>query len=57
MPRGWLREEQSDLAVERILKAASEAFARDGVSGTGMGDIARYAGCSRGILPCGDGRG
>ena len=46
----WLREEQEDLASQRILDGASAAFVELGVSRTGMGDIARYAGCSRGTL-------
>jgi AcrR family transcriptional regulator len=50
MPGAWLREEQADLAVEKILEAASTAFADLGVSRTRMGHIARYAGCSRGTL-------
>jgi AcrR family transcriptional regulator len=50
MPRAWLREEQADLAVDRILEAASTAFADLGVSRTRMGHIAQYAGCSRGTL-------
>jgi AcrR family transcriptional regulator len=46
----WLREEQADLAVEKILEAASIAFRELGVSATGMAEIARYAGCSRATL-------
>jgi AcrR family transcriptional regulator len=46
----WLREEQTDLAVEKILEAASIAFRELGVSATGMAEISRYAGCSRGTL-------
>jgi AcrR family transcriptional regulator len=46
----WLREEQTDLASEKILSAASRAFVELGVAGAGMADIARYAGCSRGTL-------
>jgi AcrR family transcriptional regulator len=46
----WLREEQSDLAVEKILEAASHAFQELGVGKASMADIARYAGCSRGTL-------
>jgi AcrR family transcriptional regulator len=46
----WLREEQTDLAVEKILEAASAAFRELGVSATGMTDIANHAGCSRGTL-------
>lgn len=47
---GWLRAEQADLASDKILDAAGEAFVELGVSRTGMGDIARFAGCSRGTL-------
>ncbi|MEE8311967.1 MAG: TetR/AcrR family transcriptional regulator [Candidatus Binatia bacterium] len=50
MAGGWLREEQADLAVDKILDAASRAFVELGVSATSMSDIARYAGCSRGTL-------
>ncbi len=48
--RSWLREEQTDLAVEKILEAAAIAFRELGVSATGMAEIAKYAGCSRGTL-------
>jgi AcrR family transcriptional regulator len=50
MASAWLREEQADLAVDKILAAASQAFVDLGVSRTGMGHIAQYAGCSRGTL-------
>jgi AcrR family transcriptional regulator len=50
MAGAWLREEQTDLAVDKILTAASQAFVDLGVSRTGMGHIAQYAGCSRGTL-------
>ena len=50
MAGAWLREEQADLAVDKILAAASQAFVELGVSRTGMGQIARFAGCSRGTL-------
>jgi AcrR family transcriptional regulator len=50
MASAWLRQEQADLAVDKILSAASQAFADLGVSRTGMGHIAQYAGCSRGTL-------
>jgi len=46
----WLREEQAELAVDKILEAAASAFADLGVSRTRMGHIAQYAGCSRGTL-------
>ncbi len=50
MPGTWLREEQADLAAQKILDGAAQAFVDLGVSGAGMGEIARYAGCSRGTL-------
>ncbi|TFH24266.1 MAG: TetR/AcrR family transcriptional regulator [Myxococcales bacterium] len=50
MAGGWLREEQADLAVDKILNAAAHAFVELGVSAASMSDIARYAGCSRGTL-------
>ncbi len=46
----WLREEQPEVAVERILDAAEKAFIEHGVSATGMARVAEYAGCSRGTL-------
>jgi AcrR family transcriptional regulator len=46
----WSREGQADQAVSRILEAASSAFLDLGVSQAKMGDIARFAGCSRGTL-------
>jgi AcrR family transcriptional regulator len=50
MSGAWLREEQADLAIDKILEAASRAFIDLGVSRTRMGHIAQYAGCSRGTL-------
>ena len=50
MTRSWLREEQPDLAVLRILDAADKVFAARGVSAAGMAEIAEAAGCSRGTL-------
>jgi AcrR family transcriptional regulator len=47
---GWHREEQPERAEERILDAAEKAFIELGVSGAGMGQVAEYAGCSRGTL-------
>jgi AcrR family transcriptional regulator len=46
----WSREEQPDLAAQKILDGAARAFVELGVSGAGMGEIARFAGCSRGTL-------
>ena len=50
MSGAWLREEQVDLAIDKILEAAARAYADLGVSRTRMGHIAQYAGCSRGTL-------
>ena len=50
MAGDWLREEQADLAVHKILDAASAAFAEIGVPAASMADVARFAGCSRGTL-------
>ena len=50
MTRGWLREDQPDLAVEKILDAAEKTFIERGVSAAGMAEIADAAGCSRGTL-------
>jgi AcrR family transcriptional regulator len=50
MSGSWGREDQADLAIDKILDAASKAFAERGVSATGMAEIARSAGCSRGTL-------
>jgi AcrR family transcriptional regulator len=46
----WLREAQTDLAVGKILEAASAAFLELGVANASMTEIARHAGCSRGTL-------
>lgn len=46
----WGREEQPERAVLRILDGAAQAFVDLGVSRAGMGEIARYAGCSRATL-------
>ena len=46
----WLRDEQTDLAVERILDAAGTMFVQRGIAGTGMADIAGAASCSRATL-------
>jgi len=47
---GWLQQERGELATERILDAAGRVFVEKGVTATGMGDIARAAGCSRATL-------
>ncbi|MGH9136251.1 MAG: TetR/AcrR family transcriptional regulator [Acidimicrobiales bacterium] len=46
----WLHEERGELAAERILDAAAALFVERGVGATGMGDVARAAGCSRATL-------
>jgi AcrR family transcriptional regulator len=47
---GWLGDERAQLAEQRILDAAARLFVEKGVAGTGMGEIARAAGCSRATL-------
>ena len=47
---GWLGEARGELAAERILDAAAGVFAERGVAATGMGEVARAAGCSRATL-------
>lgn len=46
----WAREEEPEMAVQRIFEGAARAFVDLGVSGAGMGQIADYVGCSRGTL-------
>jgi len=46
----WLGEERADLAAERILDAAAQLFAEQGVDAPGMDVVAREAGCSRATL-------
>jgi len=46
----WLNEERQELAVDRLLEAAGEVFARDGIRGARMGKIAEAAGCARATL-------
>lgn len=46
----WLKEAQTNLATERILRAAGEAFLEIGVRRTTMAEIAKRAGCSRATL-------
>lgn len=50
MSRSWLRDERTELAAERILKAAEQVFLERGVHATEMGHIAKAAGCSRATL-------
>lgn len=49
-PVGWLADERDDRAVGRILDAAGELFAANGVAAVGMAEIAVAAGCSRATL-------
>lgn len=46
----WLREDQPDVAAEKILDAAEKVFIERGVAATGMARVAETAGCSRGTL-------
>ena len=46
----WLGSRRAEVAAERILDAAGELFAGHGVTGIGMNEIARAAGCSRATL-------
>lgn len=50
MTRRWGRNDDPDAAVRRILEAADKAFVELGVARAGMGEVARFAGCSRGTL-------
>lgn len=47
MTGSWLVGDRTAVARERILDAAERCFARHGVSGTSVGDVASEAGCSR----------
>jgi AcrR family transcriptional regulator len=46
----WLGTAREELATTRILDAAGEMFARDGVASVGMAEVAEAAGCSRATL-------
>ena len=46
----WLAEDRVRVAAERILDAAGELFAEQGIGSVSMGDVARAAGCSRATL-------
>jgi len=46
----WLNEQRQELAVDRILEAASEVFVSEGIQGARMGNIAKVAGCARATL-------
>lgn len=48
--KDWLGSRRAEVATDRILDAAGELFAGNDVSGVGMNDIARAAGCSRATL-------
>jgi AcrR family transcriptional regulator len=50
MSRDWLGDDRSTMAADRILDAAAREFVEKGIPATGMGDIARAAGCSRATL-------
>ena len=50
MSAGWQREDQADVAVDKILDAAEKAFIEVGVAATGMAKVAEFASCSRGTL-------
>ena len=47
---GWLDDDRSRLAAERILDAAGALFAERGVGRVGMAEVAAAAGCSRATL-------
>lgn len=47
---GWLGDERSRIAAEKILDAAAELFVEHGVGSVGMGQVAAAAGCSRATL-------
>jgi AcrR family transcriptional regulator len=47
---GWLAEDRSRLATERILDAAGELFGAQGPARVSMGEVAGAAGCSRATL-------
>ncbi len=46
----WIGAERLELATTRILDAAGELFAQNGVAQVAMGDVAKAAGCSRATL-------
>lgn len=47
---GWLADQRTEVAADRILDAAAELFARHGPGSVGMGTVAGAAGCSRATL-------
>ncbi|QCQ91706.1 TetR/AcrR family transcriptional regulator [Rhodococcus sp. SGAir0479] len=46
----WLADERTEVAAEKILDAAAALFVEQGVAATGMGAVAKAAGCSRATL-------
>ncbi|MET7772661.1 helix-turn-helix domain-containing protein [Nocardia sp. NPDC005366] len=46
----WLRPTRADIAAGQILDAAAQLFVERGVTNTGMGEVAKAAGCSRATL-------
>ena len=50
MPPDWIHGERSELATSRLLDAAGELFANNGVRATTMSQVAESAGCSRATL-------
>lgn len=46
----WLADDRAGVATERILDAAEDLFAQQGVATIGMDAVARAAGCSRATL-------
>lgn len=49
-PQPWLHDDRTQLAQNRILDAAGEAFVELGVTQASMEDVARFASCSRGTV-------
>ena len=49
-PLSWLHDDRTQLAQNRILDAAGEAFVELGVAQASMEDVARFATCSRGTV-------
>jgi AcrR family transcriptional regulator len=47
---GWGREDEASAAIERLLDAAGEVFARKGVVEVTVADVAAAAGCARGTV-------
>ncbi len=49
-PKTWLADEVSEIAAERILEAAEQLYAENGLDGISMDAVARAAGCSRATI-------